>query len=119
MSWLSLTLILLTVTGLSVGQILFKMAANRMSDGSGLWVAVVTNHHLWWALVVYGVSTILWIAVLREVPLRLAYPFIGSAFFIVPLLGHFFLDEPLHWQSMAGAALIALGICVATAGEIR
>ncbi len=118
MSWSALALTLLTVLGLSAGQVLFKLAANRMHAGSGLWAAVITNHHLWWALVVYGISTVLWIAVLREVPLRLAYPFVGSAFFVVPLLAHFFLGEPLHWQSMAGAALIALGICVATAGDI-
>lgn len=119
MSWTALALTLLTVTGLSIGQVLFKMAANRMHDGSALWKTVFTNQHLWWALVVYGLSTILWIAVLRELPLRLAYPFVGSAFFIVPLLAHFFLDEPLQWQSLAGAALIALGICIATIGEIR
>lgn len=119
MSWTALAMTVLTVLGLSVGQVLFKMAANRMhGGGTALW-ALLTNAPLWWALVVYGVSTIVWIAVLREVPLRLAYPFVASAFFIVPLLAHFFLGEPLQRQSMVGAALIALGILVATYGEVR
>lgn len=119
MSWSAFAMTVLTVLGLSVGQVLFKLAANRMEgDGTAL-VALLTNAPLWWALVVYGVSTIVWIAVLREVPLRLAYPFVASAFFVVPLLAHFFLKEPLHWQSMAGAALIAMGIFIATYGEIR
>lgn len=119
MSWAAFAMTVLTVLGLSVGQVLFKMAANRMQgDGTAL-LALLTNVPLWWALAVYGVSTIVWIAVLREVPLRLAYPFAASAFFIVPLLAHYFLDEPLQWQSMAGAGLIAMGIFIATYGDIR
>ena len=118
MRWTSLALTMLSVLGLSVGQVLFKIAADRMPDGDTPWIALLANRYLWFALVVYGISTILWIAVLRQVPLRLAYPFVGSAFLIVPLLAYFFLGEPLHWKSMAGAALIALGICVATFGEI-
>lgn len=119
MSWMTLALTLLTVTGLSIGQILFKLAANQLQQGGPLWRLAATNPYLWWALLVYGASTALWIAVLREVPLRLAYPFVGSAFFIVPLLAHFFLDESLHWQSIAGGALIIIGIAVATMGDIR
>ena len=119
MSWSAFAMTVLTVLGLSTGQVLFKMAANRMQGGGTALSALLTNAPLWWALLVYGVSTIVWIAVLREVPLRLAYPFVASAFFVVPLLAHYFLNEPLQWHSMAGAVLIALGICVATYGEIR
>lgn len=119
MRWMTFALTLLTVAGLSIGQVLFKMAANRMHQEEPLWRLIATNTHLWWALLVYGASTVLWIAVLREVPLRLAYPFVGSAFFIVPLLAHFFLDESLQWQSIAGGILIIIGIAVATMGDIR
>ena len=119
MSWMTLTLTVLTVTGLSIGQVLFKMAANQMQQKESLWRLMAANSYLWWALLVYGVSTVLWIAVLREVPLRLAYPFVGSAFFIVPLLGHFFLNESLHWQSIVGGIFIIIGIAVATMGDFR
>ena len=119
MSWMTLALTLLTVTGLSIGQILFKLAANQLHLDGPLWRLTVTNPYLWWALLVYGASTALWIAVLREVPLRLAYPFVGSAFVIVPLLAHFFLNEALHWQSIAGGIFIIFGIAVATLGDIR
>lgn len=119
MSWSAFAMTALTVLGLSVGQVLFKLAANRMHGGDTALPILLTNIPLWWALAVYATSTVTWIAVLREVPLRLAYPFVASAFFIVPLLAHFFLQEPLQRQSLAGATLIALGIYVATYGEIR
>ena len=50
--------------------------------------------------------------VLKATPLRIAYPFAALAFFIVPVLSHFFLGEDLHWNTFAGAFLIALGVWV-------
>ncbi len=114
MNWNTTSLALVTVLGLSVGQILFKFAAMGMVGSAPLWLLVLRNNYLWFALLVYGVATVLWIALLRQTPLRLAYPFVGLAFVIVPILAHIFLDEPLRWQGIAGAGLISLGIWVST-----
>lgn len=110
----SIFLALATVFGLSTGQVLFKLAAMELVGTAPWWLLVLRNGYLWIALLVYGVATVLWVALLRHVPLRLAYPFVGLAFVIVPILGHFFLNEPLRRQSIIGACLIALGIWVST-----
>ncbi len=107
-----LMFIVLTVLGLSVGQILFKLAARDMREDEPLVQQVLLNTWLYVALVVYGLATIVWIALLRQVPLQLAYPFVALAFFFVPILAHWILDETLRWQSFAGAALILAGVWV-------
>jgi drug/metabolite transporter (DMT)-like permease len=59
-------------------------------------------------------ATGLWVALLREVPLSVAYPFVALAFFLVPLMGHWVLGEALRWQTLAGAAVIVAGVWVCT-----
>jgi undecaprenyl phosphate-alpha-L-ara4N flippase subunit ArnE len=117
MSLQSIILAILTVLGLSTGQILFKLAAQNLNGVGSIWMLALKNTHLWIALLVYGVSTLFWILLLRQVPLKLAYPFVGCAFFIVPLLAHFFLGESLSWHSIVGAVLIASGIYVSLLGS--
>lgn len=117
MSLQSIILAILTVLGLSTGQILFKLAAQNLNGDGSIWMLALKNTHLWIALLVYGVSTLFWILLLRQVPLKLAYPFVGCAFFIVPLLAHFFLGESLSWHSIVGAVLIASGIYVSLLGS--
>ena len=112
-----LLLTLMTVLGLSIGQVLFKLAAMALHGDAPLWLQLARNAYLWVALVVYGLSTALWVAVLRQAPLRLAYPFVALAFVLVPLMGHWFLGEALRWQSLLGAALIAAGIWVSVGLE--
>ena len=108
-----LIFILLTVFMLAVGQILFKFAAGKMDiQNDGLVAAVFLNPALVIALTVYAVATLCWLIVLKGVPLRLAYPFAALGFFIVPLMSHFFLGEPLRWSSFVGAAIIMAGVYV-------
>ena len=117
MSFPLFLLTLTTVIGLSVGQILFKLAAVAMNGDGPFWLSIGRNLYLLSALVVYGLSTALWIAVLRQVPLRLAYPFVAMAFVLVPMMGHWFLGESLRWQSLLGAVLIATGIWISVGME--
>ena len=113
MSLRQLFSVLMTVLALSVGQILFKLAARDMREGEPLLQQVLLNFWLYVALAVYGFATIFWIVLLRQVPLQLAYPFVALAFFFVPILAYWFLGEALRWQSFAGAGLILLGVWVA------
>lgn len=104
-------LLALNVASLAMGQILFKLAASAMKSGN--WVADwLLNWHLMIALVVYAFATGLWVLLLRSVPLSVAYPFVALAFFIVPVVAHFVLGEPLRWQTLAGAAVIVAGVWI-------
>ena len=101
----------LCVLGISIGQMLFKKAAGSITD-AGAWQHWVFNGWLIAALVLYGLTTLLWVWVLRHAPLHLAYPFMGLAFLIVPTLGWLLLGEPIHVSTLIGGALILAGIAV-------
>lgn len=105
-------LLVLTVLALSVGQVLFKLAARDLGGGALLLQQILFNRYLIAALVVYGVATAMWVALLRHVPLHVAYPFVALAFFFVPIMGHWVLGEPLRWQTLAGAAVIFAGVWI-------
>ena len=108
-------LTLLCVAGISVGQILFKLAARQGSPLEGL--TAMVNGWMLAALILYGAATLLWVYVLRSTPLAIAYPLFALAFVLVPVLSFFFLNEPLRFSSFAGGALIMLGVVVSTQGR--
>lgn len=112
---MSLPLIFLTVlcvVGISLGQLLFKKAAMALPAQAHLtdWIF---NGWLLVALALYGLTTVLWVWILRSAPLHLAYPFMGLAFVFVPAIGWSFLGEPLHWQTLVGGVLILVGVTLA------
>ena len=112
MSLYQLAFIFLTVLALSAGQILFKLAASSFEISVTGLINSLSNIKLIVALAVYFLATIMWLLVLKSTPLRVAYPFIALAFFIVPILSHFLIGENLNWNTFAGAILIAIGVWV-------
>ena len=100
------------VVGISLGQLLFKKAAISIPEPA-TWQSWVLNPWLIVALVLYGITTLVWIWVLRHAPLHLAYPFMGLAFLIVPCLSWLILSEPIQIPTLIGGALILVGITIA------
>ncbi len=110
MSFSQIMLILLTVVLLSVGQLLFKIVAMDMKN---IDIFSLLQPKLILALCVYGIATLLWIAVLRDTPLQIAYPFVGLAFLIVPVLSWFWIGEQISINAIVGGAVILIGIWIA------
>lgn len=104
---------LLCVLCISIGQLLFKKAAASLPSTLSL-LALLQNGWLIAALMLYGVTTLAWIWILRHVPLHVAYPFMGLAFIIVPVLAWSLLGEPIGWRTLAGGALIMAGVALAS-----
>ena len=104
--------IILTVIALSAGQILFKIASSSFEVSIAGLVKSLLNPTLIIALAVYFFATGMWLLVLKSTPLRVAYPFAALAFFVVPILSHYFLGESIGWNTFAGACLIGIGVWV-------
>lgn len=103
---------------LSIGQLLFKRAALQVADETAV-AAILKlslSPTLWAALVLYGLATILWVLILRTVPLSLAYPFFALGFVLLPIFSWWLFDERLGWALFAGTALIVLGVLTITLG---
>lgn len=94
-----------------VGQLLFKFASLRHHELEGpvLW-RLAQNLPLAGAFAWYGVSAVLWLAILRRTPLSAAYPaaIVGAA--LVPPLAWAAFGEPLSWAMAGGYLLMLAGL---------
>jgi undecaprenyl phosphate-alpha-L-ara4N flippase subunit ArnE len=115
MSLRSFLLCALCVLMLAVGQLMFKSAATQWKFDGLTWASAAgfLSPLMTAALALYAVATVLWVFVLRTVPLSAAYAVYALAFLIVPLLAHFVLDEPLSPKVLVGGIIIVAGILVA------
>ena len=106
--------LILFVLMMSGGQVLFKLAAMRgpaLSDlGSAF--AMLTSGVTLAALALYGLATLLWIHLLQELPLSLAYPFVAAAFVIVPIAAFWLFREPISLRYLIGSGFIVVGIII-------
>lgn len=113
MTILNTLLILISVLMICVGQLLFKLVGVRIQSGLHLldfkvWAVACT------AIAIYGSATILWIAILRTVPLVKAYPYMALSFVLVPLGSVLFYSEKVHWIYVVGTGLIVIGVILTT-----
>jgi drug/metabolite transporter (DMT)-like permease len=92
------------VAAIAGGQILFKLAARAGGSERGRFPWDILNAWLIAALAVYGAATLLWVWLLKSLPLNVAYPFVGLAFVIVPMLARFTLGEALDWRHVAAVS---------------
>ena len=105
--------LVLTPLLISVGQILFKLTSERTggADLSGV-AAMLMDPFLIVAIAIYGFGTVVWIYVLKAVPLTVAYPFMALTFCAVPLLAWALLGETLTLRYGLGVGLIVAGLLV-------
>lgn len=98
---------------LGAGQVLFKLAAGDLRARFSIsWIEALLSPWLIGALLLYAISTALWLYILAHVPLTKAYPFglLGAAF--VPLLARVALGEPLPALYLVGMAVVIGGIAL-------
>jgi drug/metabolite transporter (DMT)-like permease len=100
------------VMGLAIGQILFKLSAATLKSG-GTFMSLPGAGALLGALMLYGVTSLAWVWVLRQVELGRVYPLMALAFVAVPIGSHFFFGERFSTQYFVGVSLIMLGIVIA------
>lgn len=111
---LGLALVALLLAG---GQLLFKLAAERLviDQGLGRLAASFVTLPMLGALALYALTTVLWVYLLHGLALGRAYPFIALAFAIVPLLGWLCFHETLSPQYWTGLVIMLAGLYLVTA----
>jgi drug/metabolite transporter (DMT)-like permease len=99
--------------GMACGQVLFKLAAARSSEldmARGPWG--FANIYLISGVALYAALTLLWVWILKSVPLSKAYPFSALAFVFTPILSRLFFGELLNFTYFCGMGLLAAGVIV-------
>ena len=114
-----LALIITAVLMSAVGQTALKVAVEKsdLKDAitAGLMPAItaaMSSPFLWGALVIYGVSIVLWLWVLSQADLSLAYPFVSLGFVVTMLFAAGFLGEHVSMLRILGTLLIVAGCIV-------
>lgn len=82
---------------------------------SNVWdqaLAILVVPSLWYALLAYGVSVMVWIVGLSRVPVGQAYPLLSLGYAITVLLAWWMLGETPNLQRLTGIAVIILGVVV-------
>ena len=109
-SALTWALLVGTPTIIAGGQVLFKQAGER-AVGQPFALTLVDPVFVL-GVGIYGLATLMWVWVLKSVPLSAAYSFMALSYVLVPVLAALFLGETLGWKYALGTALILAGLFV-------
>jgi undecaprenyl phosphate-alpha-L-ara4N flippase subunit ArnE len=90
----------------STAQIFQKLAATNTRQG----VAMFRSPYLWLSFFCLGVGLLLWLLVLKEMPVSQAYPMLSLSYIFVMLLARKLFNETISVRQWFGAALIVLGV---------
>lgn len=101
-------LMLVVVLG-TTGQLSLKYAFSTATDGNKSLKNLLFSRYFWIWFICYVVVTILWLFVLRSIPLSQAFPALGLTFALVPLASHHFLKEKVVFSQWLGIAIIVFG----------
>jgi undecaprenyl phosphate-alpha-L-ara4N flippase subunit ArnE len=110
-SWL--ILILIVVLG-TAGQLSLKYAfqspsSDKKKNNSSI-RDLLFSLYFWIWFISYVAVTVLWLFVLRNLPLSQAFPALGLTFALVPLASYYFLQEKVVFSQWLGIAIIVAGV---------
>jgi multidrug transporter EmrE-like cation transporter len=108
-------LILTAVLLGAVAQVMLKRGMQIYGEVTltNVWrelIPVLSVPYVLVGFLLYGVSSVLWIAVVSQVDLSLAYPMVSVAYVVVVLASWLLLGEQVSALRAAGLALIVAGV---------
>jgi multidrug transporter EmrE-like cation transporter len=119
----AMTLILVSVLFIALGQVFWKLGANQtgpvsFSDGNFISGLIKTLSNVWFLLgcVMLLASSVLWVFVLGMVDLSFAFPFQALAYALIFFFSIFLFKEPITVLKIVGTLLIILGVLASSKG---
>jgi drug/metabolite transporter (DMT)-like permease len=100
---------ILCVIAVAAGQVLFKAGAVGLGD-QGISLAVKPLMLIAAAFLLYFLSSLGWVLVLRKAPLGQIYPVMALSFILVPLASYALFGEQFSSTYFIGVSLIVAGI---------
>jgi multidrug transporter EmrE-like cation transporter len=109
--------LLISVLGGAIGQLALKRGMNNFGELTlsmdkivNVIVRMATNPYVVVGMLVYGASTVFWLAALSRVDLSFAYPF-ASLSYVVMLVGAWQLfDENISILRLVGCVVVVAGV---------
>jgi drug/metabolite transporter (DMT)-like permease len=106
-SYFLITLFLLINT---IIQIMLKTIA--LGPGGSDYMILILEPSFYFCGLLFIVQTVLWLAVLRRLPLSRAYPFTSLSVITMIISGSIFFGESITLGNMLGAVVITTGVIV-------
>ena len=107
MDWKILLLTALSAFIGSIGQLEFKRGADNLQFDLKM---LLTNHHIILGVVVYSISTILYLYALNKEQLSIIYPIAATSYIWTTIFSKILLKETVGITSVIGIFFILLGV---------
>lgn len=99
-------------------QLNFKAAADSARPESPV-TSLLVQPLLWIGVVLWAIEAVAWLLVLEHARLAVAFPIMTLTYAGTPLAAGLVLGEELTRGQKIGAALIAIGVMVVAASDLR
>ena len=104
---------------ITAAEVLLKKGAAGSVAGSGeaevLGVTALTSGTTWLGILFYTASFVIWLHVLRLLPVSIAYALASIVHVLVPTAAWLFLNETISPTRAAGIALVLCGVLLVAA----
>lgn len=108
-------MILLNAVMLVSGQFLWKLGLVRKENPFESMRSIfelVFSPFILGGLVLYGMTTILWLFILSRVQISVAYPMQSVAYIISAIGAYYLFGESLTWLKILGCLIILIGVAM-------
>ncbi|KTD82765.1 EamA family transporter [Legionella waltersii] len=109
-------LCLLCAFGSASGQLLMKVSGLAWKR-SGNFYDTAVLFTIATSFLVYAITSLGWVYILKNTPLSLAYPFLAMTFILIPIADYYFFNQTFDWKDGVAALFIITGICIISMGR--
>lgn len=102
-------LAIICVFMMSIGQILFKVSAIKLAEANSIYDAGFLFASAA-SIIVYGLTSIAWILILKTADVGQVYPLAALAFVLVPIASYVVFGETFNISYFIGVLFIVLGV---------
>lgn len=106
-------LLLINITLLVAGQTVWKIGLAKLGGlQAGNWLTVLLSPYILAGIAMYGLATVLWLAVLSRLPLSIAYPLQSTAYVVGIIVAAIVFREAVPPHRWIGVAVVIAGIVI-------
>lgn len=110
LTWLILILVVLLGTTANLSLKYGLHISSPIKGASASIRTLLFSHYFLIWFICYTFMTILWLYVLRIIPLSQAFPVLGLMYALVPIASHYLLKEEVIFSQWLGISVIITGV---------
>ena len=113
--WRVIILAVVQSSLLACGQVFLKYALAKMPSfgwNGTFWMSVLLNWQFACCGISFGISSVLWMYIVKHYPLSVAYPMISLSYVFGMLAAIIFFHESVSAMKWLGVGFIMIGCCL-------